>query len=159
MDIAASRLPSSGYLPMAASFLFAANLNEASRKRQITCFAIRDFPIAVVEAKADYKQPGDGLAQAKDYAQTLDIKFAYSTNGTGIIEFDFPDRHRNRAIPVPVTAGVGQRLNQTAKLTDQQQEQLSKASTCNPARFRGTTRRLRSTASSRRRLPTSLASC
>ena len=46
----------------------------------------RDFPIAVVEAKADYKKPDDGLAQAKDYAQTLDLKFAYSTNGTGIID-------------------------------------------------------------------------
>ncbi len=48
-----------------------------------------DFPIAVVEAKADYKKPGDGLQQAKEYAQILDLKFAYSTNGTGIIEFDF----------------------------------------------------------------------
>jgi type I restriction enzyme R subunit len=49
----------------------------------------RDFPIAVVEAKADYKTPGAGLAQAKEYAQILDLKFAYATNGTGIVEFDF----------------------------------------------------------------------
>lgn len=45
--------------------------------------------IAVVEAKASYKNPGDGLQQAKEYAQILDLKFAYSTNGLGIIEHDF----------------------------------------------------------------------
>ena len=45
--------------------------------------------IAVVEAKSAYKNPGDGLQQAKDYAQILDLSFAYSTNGKGIIEFDF----------------------------------------------------------------------
>lgn len=49
----------------------------------------RDFPIAVVEAKSLYKSPSSGLQQAKDYAITLGIKFAYSTNGAGIVEFDF----------------------------------------------------------------------
>ena len=49
----------------------------------------RDFMLAVVEAKAAYRLPGDGLQQAKDYAATLGLKFAYSTNGHGIIEFDF----------------------------------------------------------------------
>lgn len=49
----------------------------------------RDLPIAVVEAKADYKYPRDGVQQAKDYAQTLGLAFAYSTNGEGIVEFDF----------------------------------------------------------------------
>jgi type I restriction enzyme R subunit len=48
----------------------------------------RDLPLAVVEAKADYRLPGDGLQQAKEYAEILGIKFAYSTNGQGIIEFD-----------------------------------------------------------------------
>ncbi|MCL4213032.1 MAG: DEAD/DEAH box helicase family protein [Gemmatimonadales bacterium] len=49
----------------------------------------RDYPIAVVEAKADYKTPGAGLGQAKEYARILDLKFAYATNGKGIVEFDF----------------------------------------------------------------------
>ncbi len=49
----------------------------------------RDFPIAVVEAKAAYKQPADGLEEAKEYASILDLKFAYGTNGHGIVEFDF----------------------------------------------------------------------
>jgi len=47
-----------------------------------------DFPIAVVEAKAEYKTPGAGLGQAKAYAEILDLRFAYSTNGQSIVEFD-----------------------------------------------------------------------
>jgi type I restriction enzyme R subunit len=49
----------------------------------------RDFTIAVVGAKAAYKSASDGLQQAKDYAEVLGLKFAYSTNGHGIIEFDY----------------------------------------------------------------------
>ena len=49
----------------------------------------RDFMIAVIEAKAAYKNAGDGLQQAKEYAQVLGLKFAYSTNGHGITEHDF----------------------------------------------------------------------
>jgi type I restriction enzyme R subunit len=84
----------------------------------------RDFPIAVVEAKADYKQPGEGLGQAKDYAQTLDLKFAYSTNGTGIIEFDFLKGVESVISQFPSPQELWQRLAQSRKLTDRQQEQL-----------------------------------
>src|SRR5690606_3551566 len=84
----------------------------------------RDFPIVVVEAKADYKHPGDGLAQAKDYAETLDIKFAYSTNGTGIIEFDFLTGTESELSQFPSPQELWQRLNQAANLTEKQQEQL-----------------------------------
>ncbi len=48
-----------------------------------------DFPIAIVEAKAKYKTADEGLEQAINYAQILGVKFAYSTNGKGIVEFDF----------------------------------------------------------------------
>jgi type I site-specific restriction endonuclease len=48
-----------------------------------------DFPIAVVEAKAKYKTADEGLEQAIDYARILDVKFAYATNGVGIVEYDF----------------------------------------------------------------------
>jgi type I restriction enzyme, R subunit len=45
-------------------------------------------PIAVVEAKREYAIPGKGLQQAKNYARLLDLPFAYSTNGKGIVEDD-----------------------------------------------------------------------
>jgi len=38
-----------------------------------------DFPIAVVEAKARYKDAAEGLQQARDYAETLGLRFAYAT--------------------------------------------------------------------------------
>jgi type I restriction enzyme R subunit len=46
----------------------------------------------VVEAKAEYKKPGDGLQQAMNYADLLGVKFAYASNGTGIVEHDFTTR-------------------------------------------------------------------
>lgn len=49
----------------------------------------RDFPIAVVEAKPDYKSAAQGLQQSKDYAEVLGLKFCYATNGREIVEFDF----------------------------------------------------------------------
>src|SRR5262249_13983206 len=49
----------------------------------------RDLTLAVVEAKSDTKPAGTGLQQAKDYAEILGLKFAYATNGTDIIEYDY----------------------------------------------------------------------
>jgi type I restriction enzyme, R subunit len=46
------------------------------------------YPLAVIEAKAEYRSPTDGMQQAKDYAKALGLLFAYATNGTGIVEFD-----------------------------------------------------------------------
>ncbi len=45
-----------------------------------------DMPIAVVEAKPEYKTPGDALQQAKEYAEILGLRFAYATNGASILE-------------------------------------------------------------------------
>jgi type I restriction enzyme R subunit len=49
----------------------------------------RDFPIAVVEAKAAYKTAADAVQQARSYAEMLGLKFAYATNGHDIIEIDY----------------------------------------------------------------------
>ncbi len=44
--------------------------------------------IGIVEAKKEAKAPTDGLQQAIDYAQKLQVRFVYSTNGKAIYEFD-----------------------------------------------------------------------
>ena len=44
-----------------------------------------DVPIAVVEAKRWCKTAETGLQQAKDYAQKLDIPFAYASNGQKMV--------------------------------------------------------------------------
>jgi len=49
----------------------------------------RDFPLAVVEAKAGYKTAFDGVQQARQYAEMLGLKFAYATNGHELIEIDY----------------------------------------------------------------------
>jgi type I restriction enzyme R subunit len=85
----------------------------------------RDFPIAVVEAKAIYKTAGEGLQQAKDYAETLDLKFAYATNGKEIIEFDFLTGVERKIDAFPSPAELWSRLRQGQTLSDDKKaEQL-----------------------------------
>jgi len=76
----------------------------------------RDFPIAVVEAKAAYKNPADGLQQAKEYAQILGLKFAYSTNGHGIVEHDFTTGVDNDLQNFPSPEDLWLRFCQSSKL-------------------------------------------
>jgi len=47
------------------------------------------FPLAIVEAKDADHSVGAGIQQAMDYAEILNIPFAYSSNGSGFIEHDF----------------------------------------------------------------------
>src|SRR5580700_2584106 len=49
----------------------------------------RDFALAVVEAKANYRTAADAVQQARQYAEMLDLHFAYATNGPDIIEIDY----------------------------------------------------------------------
>ena len=47
------------------------------------------LPLAIVEAKDTNHSVGFGLQQAMGYAESLDIPFAYSSNGKGFVEHDF----------------------------------------------------------------------
>src|SRR5829696_6262483 len=44
----------------------------------------RNTKLAVVEAKAWDEALTEGVAQAKNYARKLEIRFTYSTNGQGV---------------------------------------------------------------------------
>jgi len=46
------------------------------------------IPIAVIEAKDNTHSLGDGMQQVLDYAEILDVPFAYSSNGDGFLEHD-----------------------------------------------------------------------
>ena len=48
-----------------------------------------EIPLAIVEAKDTQHTVGAGLQQAMGYASSLDVPFAYSTNGKGFVEHDF----------------------------------------------------------------------
>ena len=47
-----------------------------------------NIPIALIEAKDNTHAIGDGMQQALDYAETLDVPFAFSSNGDGFIFHD-----------------------------------------------------------------------
>ena len=78
----------------------------------------RDFPLAVVEAKVRYKSAADGLQQAKDYAEMLGLKFAYATNGTDIIEFDFFTGVETSRADYPTPAELWQRYRDGSGIKD-----------------------------------------
>jgi type I restriction enzyme, R subunit len=47
-----------------------------------------NIPIAIIEAKDNNCSVGDGIQQALDYAETLDIPFVFSSNGDGFVFHD-----------------------------------------------------------------------
>lgn len=47
-----------------------------------------NLPIAVIEAKDNNHALGDGMQQALEYAEILDVPFAYSCNGDAFLEHD-----------------------------------------------------------------------
>lgn len=79
----------------------------------------RDFPLAVVEAKAAYRSPSDGLQQAKEYAQILGLKFAYATNGHGIIEHDFITGVESELAGFPSPEDLWTRVRGAEGITDE----------------------------------------
>lgn len=79
----------------------------------------RDFTIAVVEAKPKYKKPGDGLQQAKEYAEILGLKFAYATNGEGIVEFDYATGKEQELSAFPSPQDLWSRYCKAQKIEDE----------------------------------------
>lgn len=53
----------------------------------------RNVKLAIVEAKSDEVGYREGVAQAKDYARTLDIRFTYAADGDHIYEIDRDPQH------------------------------------------------------------------
>ncbi len=47
-----------------------------------------NLPLALVEAKDNNHAIGDGMQQALEYAEILDLPFVYSSNGDGFLEHD-----------------------------------------------------------------------
>jgi type I restriction enzyme R subunit len=86
----------------------------------------QNYTIAIVEAKKKYKSAADGIQQAKDYAQILGLKFAYSTNGTEILEFDFITGLETKISKYPTPTELWNRLNQAEPIKPEIQETFLK---------------------------------
>lgn len=62
---------------------------ETPKKVDYLLYLNKNHPIAVVEAKDNNHSMSFGMQQAKTYADMLDLKFAYSSNGDGFHEYDY----------------------------------------------------------------------
>jgi type I restriction enzyme R subunit len=78
----------------------------------------RDFPLAVVEAKAAYKSAADGVQQAKSYAEMLGLKFAYATNGQEILEIDYTTGLERPVVNYPTPDALWARYRQAMGVSD-----------------------------------------
>ena len=63
-----------------------------------------NIPIAVIEAKDNNHSVGDGMQQALDYAETLNIPFAFSSNGDGFVFHDRTGASTPRETNLPLDA-------------------------------------------------------
>jgi type I restriction enzyme R subunit len=78
-----------------------------------------NLPVAVVEAKREHKLPGDGLQQAKRYAQMLRLPLAYATNGKGIVEHDYDTGRETNLDAFPSRYEMWQRYRAWKGLTEE----------------------------------------
>lgn len=79
-----------------------------------------NFKIAVVEAKAYGVSHLDGMQQAIDYAQKLDLKFTYSTNGQKIEEYDFITKQQRTIKEFPTPQELLDRYKNDLSFDDEQ---------------------------------------
>ncbi len=64
-------------------------VSRGDRKRADYILYIKpNLPIAVIEAKDNRHSLGDGMQQALDYATSLSVPFAFSSNGNGFLAHD-----------------------------------------------------------------------
>ena len=64
-------------------------VREDAKKADYMLYMNPQFPLAVVEAKSNKFTISHGLQQAKQYAEMMNIPFAYSSNGDGFEEYDY----------------------------------------------------------------------
>lgn len=101
-------------------------VREKPKRADYILYLSANNPIAVVEAKDNKHSVSHGLQQAMDYAQMLDVPFAYSSNGDGFVEHDFlTGQERELTLDeFPTQEELISRYKQGAHLTPQQEAVL-----------------------------------
>lgn len=61
---------------------------EQKLKADYVLFYKTNIPIAVIEAKSDSHNLGDGMQQAQNYAKKLDVRFVFTSNGKSFLFYD-----------------------------------------------------------------------
>ena len=88
----------------------------------------RDYPIAVIEAKKISLPANVGLQQAKEYAQILGLQFAYASNGTEIIEYDFTTGRQTQRDDYPTPDELWTRLKASEGIDEEAEKHVLEAS-------------------------------
>lgn len=58
------------------------------KKADYVLFYKENLPLAIIEAKDNSHNIGDGMFQAQEYADKLDIRFVFTSNGDGFLFYD-----------------------------------------------------------------------
>ena len=83
----------------------------------------RDFPLAVVEAKPEYKTVPDGLQRRTGTPKSSDLRFAYARNGAETIELDYFTGKETKSSSYPKPENLWQRFRKGKSLIDDTQVQ------------------------------------
>ncbi|MDR0587678.1 MAG: DEAD/DEAH box helicase family protein, partial [Burkholderiales bacterium] len=86
-----------------------------------------NYPLAVVEAKRNTFSVGSGIQQAIEYAEMLDVPFAYSSNGDAFLEHDMMTG-KEREIPLdafPTPEELWARFKEVKEFTPEQERIIS----------------------------------
>ena len=95
------------------------------QKRRTICCSTRETSRSRwSRRRPTYKSPGTGLQQAKDYAEILGLKFAYATNGEGIVEFDYLTGLEHELDSFPTPEELWERLRGGQGLDEEAAERL-----------------------------------
>ena len=68
----------------------------AKKRADYVLFYKDNLPLAIVEAKDDSHLIGDGMLQAQEYAEKLDIRFVFTSNGDGFLSYDMETGEQNK---------------------------------------------------------------
>ncbi|WP_218939959.1 EcoAI/FtnUII family type I restriction enzme subunit R [Bacillus cereus] len=95
-----------------------------AKRADYLLFHKKNYPIAIVEAKDNKQEVGAGMQQALDYAEILDVPFAFSSNGDGFIEHDrLTGKERELTLDeFPTREELWERYVKEAKISPEQEQ-------------------------------------
>lgn len=79
----------------------------AARRADYVLYYQPNLPIALIEAKDNTHAVGDGMQQALEYAETLDIPFVFSSNGDAFLFHDRTGRAATTETELPLDTFPG----------------------------------------------------
>ncbi|MEF8760393.1 MAG: DEAD/DEAH box helicase family protein [Candidatus Accumulibacter sp. UW25] len=88
------------------------------RRADYLLYYRRDYPLAIVEAKAVGLAVETGVQQVRESAEMLGLKFAYATNGQRIIEIDYITGSEREVERFAAPAELWQRLTAASQMPE-----------------------------------------